>query len=58
MKKYITNFFNYVLFIVLSISILTSCQTKKKSEQEYTISFYDDITLINQIKTAGYEEIN
>ena len=57
MKKYITNFFNYVLFIVLSISILTSCQTKKKSEQEYTISFYDDITLINQIKTAGYEEI-
>ena len=57
MKKYITIFFNYVLFIVLSISILTSCQTKKKSEQEYTISFYDDITLINQIKTAGYEEI-
>ncbi len=57
MKKYITNFFNCVLFIVLSISILTSCQTKKKSEQEYTISFYDDITLINQIKTAGYEEI-
>ena len=43
-----------VLFLPLS---LTSCGDSQSSLQTYSISFYDDDTLISEISTSGYEII-
>ena len=43
-----------VLFLPLS---LTSCGDSQSTLQTYSISFYDDDTLISEISTSGYEII-
>ncbi len=43
-----------VLFLPLS---LTSCDDSQSTLQTYSISFYDDDTLISEISTRGYEII-
>lgn len=43
-----------VLFLPLS---LTSCDDSQSTLQTYSISFYDDDTLISEISTSGYEII-
>ena len=43
-----------VLFLTLS---LTSCGDSQSTLQTYSISFYDDDILINEISTSGYEII-
>ena len=43
-----------VLFLPLS---LTSCGNSQSTLQTYSISFYDDDTLISEISTSGYEII-
>lgn len=43
-----------VLFLPLS---LTSCDDSQPTLQTYSISFYDDDTLISEISTSGYEII-
>ena len=44
------------LFLFLPLS-LTSCGDSQSTLQTYSISFYDDDTLISEISTSGYEII-
>ena len=56
MKNKLLLAINTSLFLFLPLS-LTSCGDSQSTLQTYSISFYDDDTLISEISTSGYEII-
>ena len=56
MKNKLLLAINTLLFLFLPLS-LTSCGDSQSNLQTYSISFYDDDTLISEISTSGYEII-
>ena len=56
MKKKLLLAINTSLVLFLPLS-LTSCGDSQSTLQTYSISFYDDDTLISEISTSGYEII-
>lgn len=56
MKNKLLLVINTSLFLFLPLS-LTSCGDSQSTLQTYSISFYDDDTLISEISTSGYEII-
>lgn len=58
MKKKISILFKNILLLGLPITFLFSCGTNEIDGELHTISFYDELTLVEKIKTKGYETID
>ena len=57
MKKHFIVLLSIVMCFALVFGIFAACGTETTAPQKYTISFYDDETLVDTIETAGNEKI-
>ena len=57
MKKHFIVLLSIVMCFALAFGIFAACGTETTAPQKYTISFYDDETLVDTIETAGNEKI-
>ena len=57
MKKHFIVLLSMVMCFALVFGIFAACGTETTAPQKYTISFYDDETLVDTIETAGNEKI-
>ena len=57
MKKHFIVLLSIVMCFALAFGIFAACGTETTAPQKYTISFYDDETLVDTIETAGNEVI-
>ena len=58
MKKKTSILLKRILLLGLPITFLSSCGTNEIDGELHTISFYDESTLVEKIKTKGYETID
>ena len=58
MKKKTSILLKSILLLGLPITFLSSCGTNEIDGELHTISFYDESTLVEKIKTKGYETID
>ena len=58
MKKKTLILLKSILLLGLPITFLSSCGTNEIDGELHTISFYDESTLVEKIKTKGYETID
>lgn len=56
MKKHFIVLLSMVMCFALVFGIFAACGTETTAPQKYTISFYDDETLVDTIETAGNEK--
>lgn len=57
MKNHFIVLLSIVMCFALAFGIFAACGTETTAPQKYTISFYDDETLVDTIETAGNEKI-